>query len=110
KLKGQPIKKMSALTQALIESVDFAAVGRKRLQNFNFLDKALRPHNGLEINLAGGSVPMVYPLLLAAEKRKTLIDHKIFVATYWPNVLQWCQSGQFEYYLSQHLLPLPIDQ
>lgn len=110
KLKGQPVKKMSILTQRLIEPIDFTALSKKRLENFNFLDKILRPHNGLKIDLSEGAIPMVYPLLIEGDRRQTLIDNKIFVATYWPNVFQWCQSGQFEYYLCQHLLPLPIDQ
>ena len=55
---------------------------------------------------------MVYPyhVDLGAELKKKLIDNKIFVATYWPNVLEWSSENDFEYKLTRYLLPLPIDQ
>jgi hypothetical protein len=34
----------------------------------------------------------------------------VFCARYWPNVLEWCQPGDFEYQLAENLVCLPIDQ
>jgi hypothetical protein len=54
---------------------------------------------------------MVYPFLYNDRYLKVhLIQEKIFVATYWPNVFEWTQKGMFENFLSHCLVPLPIDQ
>jgi len=55
---------------------------------------------------------MIYPFLIdnGQELKKKLIENKIFVATYWPNVFGWTDKDSFEYKLTKHLLPLPIDQ
>ena len=54
---------------------------------------------------------MVYPYLTKdGSLRRRLIEERVFVATYWPNVLQWCGEGDQEYRLAERLLPLPIDQ
>jgi hypothetical protein len=42
--------------------------------------------------------------------KQKLIENRIFVATYWPNVFEWCRSKDLEYNLANNLLPLPIDQ
>jgi hypothetical protein len=42
--------------------------------------------------------------------RKKLIDKKIFVPTYWPNIFEWCDRKEFEYELAEKIMPLPIDQ
>ena len=55
---------------------------------------------------------MVYPYRVreGADIRKKLIVDKIYVATYWPNVFQWCASDALECRLADDILPLPIDQ
>ena len=42
--------------------------------------------------------------------RERLIKNKVFVARYWPNVLEWCKEEDFEYRLATQIIPLPIDQ
>lgn len=32
------------------------------------------------------------------------------MATYWPNVLEWCNPDELEYELTTFALPLPSDQ
>ena len=54
---------------------------------------------------------MVYPFLIEdSSLRQRLIDNKVFVATYWPNVKQVTTPGTIEYELTSNLIPLPIDQ
>ena len=54
---------------------------------------------------------MAYPYWTNDDSlRKKLIDNRIYVATYWPNVVEWCGIGGSEYELAKDLLPLPIDQ
>ena len=54
---------------------------------------------------------MVYPYWSDDRTlRDRLIKNKIYVSTYWPNVMQWCTEDQLEYYLAKDIIPLPIDQ
>ena len=94
-------------------SVDFDYIKEKRKANFNFLHSELKHTNKLNIkDLLSFVCPMVYPYYTDDEKlRSRLIDNKIFVATYWPNVLEWCKDQEgIEYDLAKKIIPLPIDQ
>ena len=54
---------------------------------------------------------MVYPLLTSVKGlRKKLIADKVFVACYWPNVVERTQEDLVEYNFASQMLPLPIDQ
>lgn len=54
------------------------------------------------------AVPMVYPYLTDdATLRQRLIANRIYVATYWPNIVD---SFMYETILRDDLLPLPINQ
>ena len=54
---------------------------------------------------------MVYPYWTDdASLRQKLIENKVFVATYWPNVKEWTKNGMLEYDLAEKLIPLPVDQ
>ena len=55
--------------------------------------------------------PMVYPYLTEdSSLRQKLIENKIFVATYWPNVMKWEHKGFWETNLAECLIPIPCDQ
>ena len=54
---------------------------------------------------------MVYPYLTFKEGlRERLIENKIYIARYWPNVLEWSPQGSIDHILASQLLPIPIDQ
>jgi hypothetical protein len=56
------------------------------------------------------AVPMVYPYLTDdTTLRLRLIDNRIYVATYWPKIGEWCDENMLEYRLMGLLLPLPIN-
>lgn len=110
-LKENPIRTMSSLTRRIMASIDDNLVKTKRRDNYMLLESALSEKNGISLPLAGNAVPMVYLYLSTdLELRQCLINNKIYVATYWPNVLDWCNEDDFEYQLTQLSLPLPIDQ
>lgn len=111
-LDDNPIRRMSKLTERLLESVDYDAVCERRRSNYLYLHNYLGKSNLLSrVELQDGDVPMVYPYLTEdLTLRNCLIKNKIFVATYWPNVLQWCMAENIEYILGDSLIPLPIDQ
>ena len=111
KLKNNPIRKMSNLTHRIMASIDYDGVARRRRQNYQLLDEALGSKNGIALPLSVDAVPMVYPFLTTDQQlRQRLIDHKVYIATYWPNVLDWINTDSTEYTLTTQLLPLPIDQ
>ena len=110
-LSGQPIKFMSKLTKSLLCNIDYEFVKERRIDNFNFLHKNLSDENELNFELVIDSVPMVYPFLTKRlDLKQKLINNKIYVATYWPNVPEWCNENQMENFLTNHLIHLPIDQ
>ncbi|MBQ8672668.1 MAG: hypothetical protein IJ511_01215 [Bacteroides sp.] len=112
KLKNQPIRQMSKLTKALINSIDFEAVKEKRRKNFQILHEALEKSNGLPIpDMVSFACPLIYPYLTDdSTLKKRLIDNKIFVATYWPNVLEWCKEDTLEFRLADRVIAIPVDQ
>lgn len=111
-LKGQSIRMMSALTKALLCNIDYDTVIKIRKQNFLFLNENLKKSNELKIPDDHNFVPMVYPYLTVKGKKlkQNLIQKKILVATYWPNVFTWCNENELEYLLAEQIIPLPIDQ
>jgi len=111
-LGSQSIMRMSALTENLLKTIDYVSIIEKRKKNYQLLDQSLRQYNQLNLTCSDEAVPMVYPFLPKqnAELEKKLIENKIFVATYWPNVLEWCEENDWEYQLAQQACFLPMDQ
>lgn len=111
-LSQEPIRSMSELTRSILESSDCKRIVERRRSNFEILHHALVSQNKLNIpDWNSFKCPMVYPLWAEdSSLRKELIDHKVFVATYWPNVLEWCPKGTLEYDFAKNLIALPIDQ
>lgn len=112
---NQQTKKMSKFTRALLKSIDYVRVREIRNENFSFLHQALKYDNEFYpvIESANINGPMVYPFLKKGNDklRKHLINNKVFVATYWPDVLEWLNHKDcYEIYLLNNLIPLPIDQ
>ena len=109
-LCNQEIKKMSKLTEAILAGIDYVAARNKRRENYLFLDKALTETNQIHLELDDNAVPMVYPYLTNnVSLKKKLIENKVYVATYWPN-LEYKDSFVTEYNLALNVIPLPCDQ
>jgi hypothetical protein len=110
-LINQPIKLMSNLTSKILMSIDYDAIKLKRIENYLYLESKLKDKNRIQFPLNDNAVPMVYPYLTNdVELKARLIKNKIFVATYWSNVMIWAKEESLEYKLTNNLLPLPIDQ
>jgi hypothetical protein len=110
-LDNQPIRKMSKLTQRIMQSIDYEAAAKKRRENYQMLHEVLGEENNLVLPLDNDAVPMVYPFLAPVKGlREKLIKNKVFVARYWPNVLEWTTKDDFENLLAYQMQPLPIDQ
>jgi hypothetical protein len=105
------MKQMSELTRELLANIDFELVKQKRLQNFQTLHEVLETENEMSIDTKSITTPMVYPFRTKdLQLRKKLIEQKVFVATYWPNVLKWSGEQELEHSLTKEIIPLPIDQ
>lgn len=111
-LANQPIRRMSRLTERLLRSIDFDSVKQKRKKNFLYLNERLGKNNLFSwMDYSTFACPMVYPFLSENPTlRRELIDNNIFIATYWPNVLNWVDEEETEHELTVKLLSLPCDQ
>ena len=110
-LDNQTIRKMSKLTQRIMQSIDYEAAAKKRRENYQMLHEVLGEDNNLVLSLDKDAVPMVYPYLAPVKGlREKLIEDKVFVARYWPNVLEWTTKDDLEYLLAYQMQPLPVDQ
>jgi len=106
------MRRMSKLTERMMCSFDYTAKANKRIHNFHVLDKFLRESNHFKWAMDYGTVPLVYPYYVenGVRLRQYLINHQVFCARYWPNVLEWCQPNEWEYQLAENLVCIPVDQ
>ena len=76
------------------------------------MNNALGEKNHLQLpSMDSFTCPMVYPFISDDKSlRGRLIQNKVFVARYWPNVLEWCKEDELEYKLAAQIIPLPVDQ
>lgn len=112
KLDNAPIMRMSKLTERLLSNIDYRFAAHMRRMNFEYLDSLMKSSNKLSLSVNPEEIPLVYPYLTESGclLRQMLIDNRIFVATYWPNVMGWCREGDVENCLYSGIIPLPIDQ
>lgn len=112
KLDNQPIRLMSNTTKRILDHINYDKVVEKRRNNFQYLNEALSEKNYLVLPSIDSFVcPMVYPFLTRLKRnlRKELIDNKVYVAKYWPNVHQ-LNNYETEYDMATRIVPLPCDQ
>ena len=102
---------MSNLTRRIMQSIDYEAAAKKRRENYQMLHEVLGEDNNLVLPLDEDAIPMVYPFLVPINGlREKLIENKVFVARYWPNVFDWTTDKDIEYLLTNQMQPLPVDQ
>jgi len=106
-LCGQEILQMSPSTNALMQNISYAPLAAQRSANYQLLHKQLQSIN--QLSLPANSTGICYPLLYDVRLKSKLIQNKIFVPTYWPNVLNEANEGAAAYQLAQNLICIPID-
>lgn len=107
------LSRMSSISHSIFASADFASVKQRRRENFATLHNILEKTNKLNIpSMDDFECPLVYPYWIENGKKlkKKLISKSIFVATYWPNVFEWCKADDLEYELANNVVCIPIDQ
>lgn len=112
KLDEQPIRLMSFQTKWLLDHIDYDNVVVRRRENYQFLHEVLSGMNALTLpDMDSFVCPMVYPFKTNTNRnlRKELIDNKVFVAKYWPNVEEQ-KSFETESDMAMNVIPIPCDQ
>jgi dTDP-4-amino-4,6-dideoxygalactose transaminase len=112
KLDNQPIRSMSVKTKEILAHIDYELVVNRRRANWQYLHSLFQERNHLSLpGLDSFACPMVYPFMVeeGEELRRKLIEGKIFVAKYWPNVMD---DGihKTEFLLSNQIVAIPCDQ
>lgn len=103
-------QKISKFSLRILRSIDYNNVIKMRNNNFSFYHSHFENKNLL--SLSKYNSPLCYPLLLdnGEEIRRKLINNKIFIPKYWDNVISNKYSDQYDKYISNKLVCLPIDQ
>lgn len=109
-LAGEPIKRMSKLTENLLHGINYEDVKKRRTDNFKVLHKAFEKSNGLILTIPDGA--FMYPLYIenGEQIRKQLQMKKIYIPTLWPDVFECCGKSEVEYDMAKNILPIPCDQ
>lgn len=111
-LQRQPVRTMSTLTQAMLRSIDYSDALVRRNANFTVLNRALGRVNRLPLSTHIPAGPLCYPLFAGVDGlHQWLIDHRVFVARYWPDVRGPDGSeSDLESMMARQCVPLPCDQ
>ena len=113
RIDNSDILNMSLLTRKLLSAIDYQRIKTKRILNFR---RSCELYQGInliqpEAFINAESIPMVYPLVV---EEKHLVDQlrekQIYTGRWWNNVLRQVDANTFEAWLSNYMLPLPIDQ
>ena len=109
-LKNQDIKQMSPITKRILESIDYDSIAKKRRNNFETIHSFMEKKNNLNLDLS--IAPFTYPLLIENGKnlKKRLIEQKIYIPTYWYEVMERNCVSNIEKMLVDDLVCIPIDQ
>jgi len=107
-----PVQGMSRLTERLLQSVDYLMTRRTRTRNARYLHERLGQYNRLNLNIDETIAPLCYPFLprIKTASKTDLIKMRVFMPTYWPEVLGRVEEGTFEWNLVTNGLFLPCDQ
>lgn len=119
----EEIKTMSRLTRNLLKAIDYEKVRKQRNENYQSLETLLGTENPISTLYTGPAVPLApapfqapdgplaYPFYSpnGIALRKALAKEKIYVPTYWGNVISSCPEDSVEYQCAANILALPCD-
>ncbi|WP_410568575.1 hypothetical protein [Acinetobacter sp. H1(2024)] len=103
-------RKLSKITEQMLESFDYADFKEKRLKNFKFLHSQLSKYNQLKINIEDIESPLTYPLMLEKNISNVLIQSKIYTPIYWLDSLKRVSENSFENSFISNVTHLICDQ
>jgi len=110
-LGRENIKKMSHLTDRMLQNINYEKIRDIRLQNFNYLNEYLNKKNEYNFGITEEDVPMFYPFLFYDENlRNRFIENHIYVQCCWKDIQSRVKLNMRELYLQKFLFPLFVDQ
>lgn len=110
-LNNLEILEMSNLTQSILRSIDYKQGSIKRRQNYDQVRLELECYNQLDTKVNHAQTPFVYPFLTDDPGlRAHLLNNRVYVSQYWPNVLSWVEKDSFEFKLAANSVHIPIDE
>lgn len=89
-------KKMSSITEEILQSFNYLSIKHQRIENFKFLHDQLGGINQLKIDLNQIISPLTYPLVLNTKLADQLITDHIYTPTYWTDCTARVIDGSFE--------------
>lgn len=102
---------MSNLSQRMLEASDFLSARLKRNENFLMLHDVFKDVNQFPIMFDEIDGPLCYPLMISKENlRRDLIEAKVFIPTYWNEVLRRVAPNSIEAKLVSDCIAIPCDQ
>ncbi|WP_336514429.1 hypothetical protein [Pollutibacter soli] len=105
-----PLRKMSAITSGILQSLDYNRIIKKRRENYQFLHENIGQQNEFSASLPVNAVPMAYPFLSIRKGiREKMIKDRIFIPVLWPELRTNAAEKSQAYRFAEYLLPLPID-
>jgi len=113
RINNSGILRMSILSRALLNNIDYLSIRQRRYENYLLAHEQLKDINLIDPSLFCDdlSVPMVYPLVLRDDTMtEKLKKNSIYVGRLWKHVLDQVNESTFEAFLSKYLVPVPIDQ
>lgn len=111
-ISNLPVQGMSCLTERLLRSVDYQRAKSTRARNASYLHEHLGQYNQLNLKIDATVAPLCYPFLpnVKTTSKSALLDKRVFIPTYWPEVMGRVKEGSFEWNLVTNCLFLPCDQ
>lgn len=107
---AEPVKRMSLLTENILNAVNYEKVRSRRNQNYALLKKRLSEQNPL--NFITPDAPLAYPFFHpdGIRLRKAMAQKQIYIPVYWNNVINSMPEDSIEYQYAANILALPCDQ
>ena len=103
-------KKISPISELILNNIDYLHVKEKRINNFKYLHSRLGQYNQFKLDVKKIESPLTYPLLLDKNFSNKLIQSKIYTPTYWLDALKRVEKGSIEKYFIFNTTHLICDQ
>lgn len=113
RIDTEDCKRMSKLTQYLLDGTDYGVIKRKRRENFEIAHDLFGKINKINPTTFydNSCVPMVYPLVVEDDGLlDRLLKAKHFQGHWWKWVEENPEANRFEKWISRYMIPVTIDQ
>lgn len=106
------IERMSEISENILKSIDYTHAIDRRNSNFFSIHNEFKTINKLKVEEESIDGAMVYPLWIENGNllRQKLINHKIYIAKYWEDVLKKENISNLEKDMVENIIAIPIDQ